>query len=115
MQNNSNDMSQIKERIDMKWLGRSGAIMFCDVLIILAAYLAALVLRFDFAFSSIPQNFIDGYMWSMPYWVIVTIVVFYALKLYHSIWSFASMAELMRMIGAYVVLIFAYTAGGLFM
>ena len=89
--------------------------MFCDVLIILAAYLAALVLRFDFAFSSIPQNFIDGYMWSMPYWVIVTIVVFYAFKLYHSIWSFASMAGLMRMIGAYVVLIFAYTAGGLFM
>jgi len=108
-------MNELKQKIDTKWLGRSSVIMFFDVLVILAAYLGALLLRFDFVFSAIPQNFIDGYMWSMPYWVMITIVVFYAFKLYHSIWSFASMTELMRMVGAYLVLIAAYLAGGLFM
>lgn len=108
-------MNDLKQKIDTKWLGRSGVIVFCDVLIIMAAYLGALLLRFDFVFSAIPQNFIDGYMWSMPYWVIVTVVVFYGFKLYHSIWSFASMMELRRMVGAYVVLMLAYVAGGMFM
>lgn len=88
--------------------------MFCDVLIIMAAYLGALLLRFDFVFSAIPQNFIDGYMWSMPYWVIATVVVFYGFKLYHSIWSFASIMELRRMVAAYLILILVYVAGGMF-
>ena len=108
-------MNETRRKIDLKWLSRSSVILFCDVLIILGAYLAALFIRFEFNFEAIPRNFLDGYLWSMPYWIIATIVVFYAFRLYHSIWSFASMAELQRMVGAYATLIIVYFAGILFM
>lgn len=54
----------------------------------------ALLLRFDFVFSSIPEEYLMGYLWSMPFWIISTIVIFYICRLYHSIWRLASVAEL---------------------
>ena len=108
-------MNETRRKIDLKWLGRSSVILFSDIIIILGTYLAALFIRFEFSFNAIPRNFLDGYIWSMPYWIIATIVVFYGLRLYHSIWSFASMAELQRMVYAYIVLIPVYLAGSLFM
>lgn len=108
-------MNGSTRRINLQWLSRSSVILFCDIIIILGSYLAALFIRFEFNFDAIPRNFLDGYIWSMPYWIIATIVAFYGFRLYHSIWSFASMAELQRMVGAYVVLIVVYLAGIIFM
>ena len=51
----------------------------------------------------------------MPYWIIATIVVFYCCRLYHSIWSYVSLAELYQIIKAYLILIIVYIAGGIFM
>ena len=57
-------------------------LVFSDVLTVLAAYFMALLLRFDFVFSSIPTEYIVAYAWSMPFWIISTIVVFYLCRLY---------------------------------
>ncbi len=100
---------------DRVWMKRAMVLMFLDILIILGSYLMALILRFDFVFSSIPREYLTGYMWSMPYWVIVTVVVFYGYRLYHSIWRFASTAELSQMVQAYLVLLVCYVGGALFM
>lgn len=88
---------------------------FIDALSILVSYLFALLLRFDLVFSAVPRGYIEGYIWSMPYWVIATIVVFYAFRLYHSIWRLAGFEELKTLIQAYIVLLFLYVAGMLFM
>jgi FlaA1/EpsC-like NDP-sugar epimerase len=82
---------------------------------ILVSYALALLLRFDFIFSKIPQEYLKGYLWSMPYWIIITVVVFYIYRLYHSIWSLASISELGMLVNAYLVLIVAYGAGMLVM
>ena len=89
--------------------------LFMDIISVLVSYLAALLLRFDFIFSSIPREYLDGYMWSMPYWCIITVVVFYGFRLYHSIWRFAGMDEAKRIVQAYIVLLFLYIAGGFVM
>ena len=47
----------------------------------------------------------------MPYWTVITVVVFYGFRLYHSIWRFAGLDEAKRIIWSYIVLIFLYTAG----
>lgn len=94
---------------------RAYIILFLDVISVLVSYLAALLLRFDFVFSSIPREYLDGYMWSMPYWVIITVVVFYGFRLYHSIWRFAGMDEAKRIIQAYIALFFPYLAGTIVM
>lgn len=106
---------QRKGKLDHVWVKRAIALAFIDGLSILVAYLAALFLRFDFIFSAIPREYLDGYAWSMPYWVIVTIVVFYGFRLYHSIWRFAGMTEFKAMVQAYMVLLVLYVAGMLFM
>ena len=97
------------------WMKRAYIILFLDVISVLVSYLAALLLRFDFVFSSIPREYLDGYMWSMPYWVIITVVVFYGFRLYHSIWRFAGMDEAKRIIQAYIALFFPYLAGTIVM
>lgn len=102
-------------RADYVWVERAILLAFLDGLIVLFAYFAALFIRFEFVFSNIPRQYLVGYMWSMPYWIIVTIVVFYCFRLYHSIWRFASTAELSRMISSYIVLGICYFGGALFM
>ena len=75
----------------------------------------SLLLRFDFAMSTIPREYLVGYVWSMPFWVTAAVVVFYGYRLYHSIWRLASVSELRRILIAYTLLIPIYVAGGFFM
>lgn len=97
------------------WIHKASLLAFADTLIILTSYLLALFLRFDFVFSNIPPEYIQGYLWSMPFWIAATIVVFYICKLYHSIWRLASVAELRMILTAYLILAVVYVAGMLFM
>lgn len=76
------------------WIKKVLMLVLADILIVLISYFMALLLRFDFVFSSIPEEYLMGYLWSMPFWIISTIVIFYICRLYHSIWRLASVAEL---------------------
>lgn len=108
-------MKEEKQRKQLMWIHKALIIAAADVVIILLSYLTALLMRFDFVFMNIPEEYIRGYLWSMPFWVIATLVVFYGCRLYHSIWSLASVAEFRRILAAYVVLLIVYVAGMIFM
>ena len=84
------------------WLKRAAVIVVLDCMTIIGAYFLALFLRFDFVFSNIPMEYLWGYLWSMPYWVIITLVVFYMFRLYHSIWTFASMPNITNVFNVYL-------------
>ena len=102
-------------RVSASWTQKAAVIAFLDIMFVLASYLMALLLRFDFVFSNIPREYIDGYLWSMPFWISATVVVFYACRLYHSIWRLASIPEVQMSITAYIILIPVYGGGILFM
>ena len=102
-------------RPEFTWVHKAFLIAFLDCLIILVSYMMALILRFDFLYSLIPREYLEGYMWSMPYWIASTIVVFYGCKLYHSVWRLASISELQMCIVAYIILIPVYGIGMFFM
>ena len=104
-------MSGTEKKTDYVWLKRAFILLFLDIISILVSYLAALLLRFDFVFSRIPREYLTGYIWSMPYWTAVTVVVFYGFRLYHSIWRFAGIDEAKRIVQAYILLPFLYLAG----
>ena len=108
-------MNEKKETQGLQWIHKATFLLLADVLTILFSYFAALLLRFDFAMSTIPREYLLGYMWSMPFWIAAAVVVFYGCRLYHSIWRLASVAELRRIIAAYTLLIPIYVAGGFFM
>ncbi|WP_249328933.1 polysaccharide biosynthesis protein [Wansuia hejianensis] len=67
-----------------------------DMAAVNLAYFTGLWLRFDFHFSSIPQTYLYAFLRFAPFYTAFTIIVFYALRLYKSIWRFASFSELNR-------------------
>ena len=71
-------------------------LMIYDAVAVSAAYFVALLLRFDLRFSMIQEPYFDMWLKFAPYYAFFCICVFYALRLYNSIWRFASYTELLR-------------------
>ncbi|HIR87516.1 MAG TPA: polysaccharide biosynthesis protein [Candidatus Fimimorpha faecalis] len=67
------------------------------------AYFLALWFRFDCIFSKIPQNYYDSYLKFAPIYSIFCVVIFWILRLYQSVWRFASYSEMIRIIAATVI------------
>ena len=79
------------------WLGRALMLLVLDVLCITASYFLALLLRFDFSWGAIPTEYLHHYYVIMPFAVVYVLATMWAARLYHSVWSFASLSELMRL------------------
>ena len=78
-------------------------LMIYDFLAVTVAYFASLWIRFDCHFHSIPLNYLHAYYQSILIYAACCVLVFWLLKLYRSIWRFASYSELMRTILATVI------------
>ena len=72
----------------------SALLCLYDIAMIASSFLCALLLRFDLNYSAIPVNYLEAYKHSIFIVAIFTVAVFYFLKLYRSIWRFASYQEL---------------------
>ena len=74
-----------------------------DIFAVSAAYFLALWIRFDFVYSRIDRDCLQAYLAFLPIYVMVSLVIFYAFRLYNSIWRFASYYELIRILGASLI------------
>ncbi len=74
-----------------------------DIFTINLSYFLALWLRFDTRFSQIPEEYLRSFCVFAPFYTIICITVFWRLRLYRSIWRFASYDELIRNIAASVI------------
>lgn len=81
---------------------RAIIIVVLDVVLVAAAYFLALMLRFDFVWSQVPMEYLDGFSMLMPGTLLLVVGTLWLLKLYHSIWSFASISELIRLVVGWV-------------
>ena len=86
-----------KKRIE-HWEVVTGILMVYDFMAICFSYLLALLVRFDFKFSSIESQYLQGCYKSVVFYAIFCVALFWFLKLYRSIWRFASYSELLRVI-----------------
>lgn len=91
-----------KKRIE-HWEVVTGILMVYDFMAICFSYLSALLVRFDFKFSSIESQYLQGCYKSVVFYAIFCVILFWFLKLYKSIWRFASYSELLRVILATVI------------
>ena len=91
-----------KKRIE-HWEVVTGILMVYDFMAICFSYLSALLVRFDFKFSSIESQYLQGCYKSVLFYALFCVVLFWFLKLYKSIWRFASYSELLRVILATVI------------
>lgn len=86
-----------KKRIE-HWEVVTGILMVYDFMAICFSYLLALLVRFDFKFSSIEPKYLQGCYKSVLFYALFCVILFWFLKLYKSIWKFASYSELLRVI-----------------
>ena len=78
-----------------------------DVLALAGSYFVGLWIRFDFIYSRIEDVYLEAYLQFIPIYIMVSLVVFYGMRLYNSIWRFASFYELIRIcIASFVTSIF---------
>lgn len=82
-----------------------------DILAVACSYFAALWFRFDCRFREIPENYLSSYLKFLPIYVIACMAVFWGLKLYKSIWRFASYNELYRVSVATIITLIIHIAG----
>lgn len=86
-------------------------LVFYDVLVINASYFLGLLLRFDLRFSAIPGEYLRAFLKFAPAYTIFTIIVFWMLHLYKSLWRFASFSELNRILAASGITTLFHTVG----
>ena len=75
-----------------------------DAACVAASYFFALLLRFDFTYSSIDAPYIAGYRMLVIPLVIIAIATFWALRLYHVIWSYVSISEFATLVLAWLII-----------
>lgn len=87
-----------------RYYARVVLILLADILSVVVSYVTALLVRFDFRYMEIPELYKGNILYLLPLAIVTTIVVYYVFRLYHSIWRFASLAEVYRVMLAYFVL-----------
>ena len=92
-----------------KWRTVAAALMLYDIAVAIGSYFLALWLRFDCNFSEIPQDYLTSWLCFAPLYAVLSVVVFYKLRLYQSIWKFASFVELERIVYSTALLGVAHT------
>lgn len=80
-------------------------LMVYDFLVVVASHFAALWVRFDCKFSAIEKQYLHAYYRTILVYAAFCIVVFWFMRLYKSIWRFASYTELLRVIIATVIVL----------
>ena len=86
-------------------------LMVFDLVAAVGSYFLALWLRFDCHFDEIPAGYFMAWLGFAPIYAVVSIVVFWCLRLYQSIWRFASFVELERITMSSLILAVFHTAG----
>ncbi len=89
--------------MDIKLWTRRLFLICYDIAAVGLTCIIALSARFDFRWSMVPENYASVLVRSILISEVVTIVVFSALHLYSSLWSYASTTELLYVIAACII------------
>ncbi|MBQ3815138.1 MAG: polysaccharide biosynthesis protein, partial [Clostridia bacterium] len=82
------------------WHRIAAILLFFDIFAVNLSYFIALWLRFDLKYSTIPERYLTEWLRLVPIYTVIVLVVFALMRLYRSLWRYASYAELWRTIAA---------------
>ena len=93
----------LKKIVDKKLFYHRFFLLVCDILIILSASILSLLFRFDFVIGNINDIYIESVFSYLPINIVITIVIYYAFRLYNSLWNFAGVTEMQNLFMATIV------------
>ncbi|MCR5681181.1 MAG: polysaccharide biosynthesis protein [Clostridiales bacterium] len=85
------------------WHRIAAILLLFDIFAVNLSYFIALWLRFDLKYSTIPERYLTEWIHLVPIYTVIVIAVFALMRLYRSLWRYASYAELWRIIAACVI------------
>ena len=100
-----------KKVFNVKLLYRRTALIIYDVISVIAASYLALLMRYNFDLSEIPSHFISPINRFLPFNIIITLLVLYLFRMYHSLWAFAGETELQNLVISSVISAVCYSVG----
>ncbi len=106
-------MKKEKKRtpFNVKIFYRRTCLIIYDVISVILASYVALLMRYNFDLSQIPEHFINPVTRFLPINIIITLFVLYLFRMYSSLWAFAGETELQNLVMASVVSSIAQAVG----
>lgn len=86
-------------------------LLIYDIVTINLSYFIGLWLRFDLQYSKIPSEYLMAFIEFAPFYTAFSIIIFYMMHMYNSLWRFASFNELTSIMMATVVTGTAHVVG----
>lgn len=87
----------------LQLLVRRFFLIVTDIILVNGSLLLALLMRFDVSLESIEPQYLEVYKDTFLPYTIITLLVFWCFRMYHSLWQYASIAELYKIAEACVV------------
>lgn len=108
-------MSRVEKRekkvFNVKLLYRRTALIIYDIISVIGASYLALLMRYSFDMSEIPPHFIGPINRFLPVNILITLIVLYIFRMYHSLWAFAGETELQNLVISSVISAVCYSVG----
>ena len=79
---------------DKKMAVRQLQLILCDIVVIQLASFLALLVRFELVIQNIDPVFVSSVLHYAPIHTVITLVLFWVFRLYHSLWRYASITEM---------------------
>lgn len=92
-----------RKEFNYQLLIRRICLIILDIACIIGASFAALLTRFEFHFSAIPEEFLEVLGHYEVYFVGITLIVFVAFRIYSSLWEYAGVEEVFNIIAACIL------------
>ena len=90
-----------KDRIQL--LVRRFFLFLTDTFLLNACVYLSLIMRFDVGIVSIEPQYISNYVENVLPYTIMSLLIFWLFRLYHSLWQYASIAEVYRIAEACII------------
>ncbi len=99
----SKEMKNVKKPFNVAKFYRRTCLIIYDVISVIASSYLALLMRYGFVISDIPEHFVDPITKFLPLSILLTILVLYLFRMYNSLWAFAGETELQNLVVSCVI------------
>lgn len=107
----SEETKKTKRPFNVKLFYRRTCLIIYDIAsVVLASYLALLI-RYSFDMAEIPEHFLAPISRFLPFNILITLLVLYLFRMYHSLWAFAGETELQNLVISSIISAITYSIG----
>lgn len=83
-----------------KLITRRAFLITYDIIAVICSNFLSLLLRYEFQLDTIPEYFMNAVWLHLPISILITLVIFYIFRLYHSLWAYAGVNEMQNILVA---------------